>query len=165
MQRLLPWFALIVAATVSVLAVIELDNRSDEQDQLAIPTFVQPSPTEPPSTIVGPTLSPKATLVPAPTATVRRAAATATPQEETPKPSEAKTPTPEPTPERTATPPRTPTPAPALTAGPIDTTKGSTPRTGGGAVANGLLIAGLALVLRAVNSRVLTSAPITRRSP
>jgi hypothetical protein len=147
LERLLPWLALVVAAAIAVVAVIELDSRSGEEP-IAIPTFVQPSPTEPPSTAVGPTLSPTATAGASPTASTRRTAGAAA-ATETPEPSEAETPTAKPSPTRTPTPPRTPTPAPALTAGPLNRTKGSTPRTGGGAVANGLLIAGLALVLRA----------------
>ena len=128
MERILPWLAILVAATVAVLAVIELDNRSDEDDQLAIPTFMQPTPSTP------------ATEAPAR-------------EEETPRPATpadtAADETAAATPKRTATPPRTPTPAPPITPGPTDASRGPTPRTGGGALLPGLLIASLALVVRA----------------
>ena len=55
MDRILPWIALVLAVTISVIAVIELDNRSDEAD-LAVPTFIQPTPSTPaaPTRTLGP---------------------------------------------------------------------------------------------------------------
>ncbi len=66
MDRILPWLAILLAATIAVIAVVELDNRSDEDEQIAVPTFLQPSPLEPttaPSTPddVTATASPRAT--------------------------------------------------------------------------------------------------------
>jgi hypothetical protein len=127
---------------VVVVAVFELDNRSDE-GTLAIPTLA-PAPTAPPSGVAGPTLAPPTTSPPD-----RTASAAATPG--TPAPSFSRTPKPMPTPERTVAPPRTPTPSPVptLPVAPFDKSQGPTPHTGGGAVPNGLLIAVLSLVVRA----------------
>jgi hypothetical protein len=141
LERILAWFAMAIAAAIVVVAVIELDSRTDG-GLPAIPTL---GPTAAPSNATGPTLAPPTTRPLAPRASV---AATSS---ATPAPSFSRTPKPIPTPERTVPPPRTPTPSPASTlrVQPIDKSQGPTPHTGGGAVPNGLLIAVLALVLRA----------------
>jgi hypothetical protein len=128
-----------VAAAIIVIAVLELDSRSDDGG-LAIPTL-QPEPTRAPSTAAGPTLAPPTSPPPKKTASAAG----------TPAPSFSRTPEPMPTPEETAAPPRTPTPSPepTLPVGPIDKSNGPTPHTGGGAVPYGLLIAALTLGLRA----------------
>jgi hypothetical protein len=139
--------AFLIAAGVIVAAIVELDARSGDEP-LAIPTL---GPALSPSA-AGPTLSPSASARPSPSSTPRASAGAAATSAATPQPSFSRTPKPEPTAERTAAPPRTPTPSPepTLPVGPIDKSQGPTPHTGGGAVGNGLLIAGLALVARAV---------------
>jgi hypothetical protein len=141
--------ALIIAVGVAVVAVIELDSRSDD-DTVAIPTLL-PSPS-----VVAPTEEPtdEETEEPAeetdgpakPDGTLGAAQATDEPtasRTATPEPTEEPDPTP--TPE----PPRTPTPEPLGTVGPIDASRGNTPTTGGDAVPGGVGLAVGALALRA----------------
>jgi hypothetical protein len=150
MERVLPWIALLLAAGAVALAVFEIDQRADEPT-LAVPTTA-PSPTR--------RVSPLATEIPEATPTVRPTTsptaepATAAPEETEALPSTTRTATPAPAPTATVTPkpPPTPTPAlaaPALTPGPTDGTRGSTPHTGGGALIPGLTIAVMALLGRA----------------
>lgn len=135
MQRILSWLALIIAVAVSVVAVLELDNRA-EDDVVAEATTIP---------------SPRSIATPRPSSE-----ATESPDEQesaaAPAPSRKATPGRDTT-KRPATaapePPRTPTPEPAIVAGPIDTTKGRTPRTGGNVVPAGIVLAAIALVARA----------------
>ena len=120
MDRILPWLALIIAVGVGVVAVVELDNRSEDDIRAIEPTTV-PSPSE----LASPLASPEATKdARRPPSRTEAAAA--------PEPSKTATPEPTEEPEPTATvaPPRTPTPEPPLAAGPIDTSNGKTPTTG-----------------------------------
>jgi outer membrane biosynthesis protein TonB len=145
LDRILPWLALIIAVGVGVVAVVELDNRSEDDIRAVEPTTV-PSPSE--------LASPLATPEP----TQDAAQATDEPATEVPEtaaaPEPSKTATPEPTdeltPPPTVAPPRTPTPEPPLIAGPIDTSNGKTPTTGGSSLIPGLLLALCALALRAI---------------
>ncbi len=149
MERVLPWIALLFAVGAIGLAVFEIDQRADDAP-VAVPTSV-PSPTR--------RTSPLATESPEATATVRPTASptfepTVEPTQTEALLSTTRTATPAPAPMATVTPrpPPTPTPAlaaPALTPGPTDDTRGSTPHTGGGALVPGLAIAAIALVGRA----------------
>jgi len=151
MERVLPWIALLFAVGAIGLAVFEIDQRADEAP-VAVPTTA-PSPTRrvsPPPTggaEASPTVRPTASPTEEPTAT-------ATPEQTEALPTTTRTATPAPEPTATVTPrpPPTPTPAlaaPALTPGPTDDARGSTPHTGGGALVPGLAIAVIALLGRA----------------
>jgi hypothetical protein len=151
MQRILPWLALICATAIAVVAVIELNDRADD-DRLALEPTALPSPSIEPEASPSPETSepgasPERTARKTPRETATRTRAAPAPETE-----EEQTAEPEPTP--TPEPPRTPTPEPVVSAGPIDTSRARTPRTGGGAVANGLLVLAAALALRATNARV-----------
>jgi hypothetical protein len=149
MERVLPWIALLFAAGAIALAVVEIDQRADEAP-LAGPTTA-PSPTRrvsPPPTVSGqasPTARPTASPTAEPTATAEAEQTEALP-------TRTATPAPAPTATVTPRPPPTPTPAlaaPALTPGPTDGVRGSTPHTGGGALVPGMAIAVIALLGRA----------------
>jgi cytoskeletal protein RodZ len=145
MERVLPWIALLFAVGAIALAVFEIDQRADEAP-LAVP-----SPTR--------RASPLATESPEATATVRPTASptaepTVEPTQTEALPSTTRTATPAPAPSATVTPKPPPTPTPsaavaAVTPGPTDGTRGSTPHTGGGALIPGLAIAVIALLGRA----------------
>lgn len=139
MERFLPWLAVLVAAAIGVVAFIEIDSRSGEDDVTAIPTLV-PSPTF--GVVDSPTPGTTAEASP-------------TDPEASPSPSE-----PEPTlgpeatetPTTTVAPPPTPTPTPEATSPPpVAAEPGqTTPVTGGGAFSGGLalmLLAGLGRLL------------------
>ncbi len=135
MQRVAPWLAVIFAAAIAVVAVFEIDFRSDE-GELAQPTTV-PSPTEP--TTMTPSAYPAPSEPPAATATT---AGPPTPDV-----------TPEPTLSTTVAPTLAPTTAPPITwPTPIPTDMDPMPHTGGGAVGGGaaitLIAAALGLLLR-----------------
>ena len=136
MERIAPWLAVVLAAAIAVVAVFELDMRSDEGDVALEPTAV-PSPSGPttaaPTTMgpetptTAPTERPEATDMPTATATIE---STVTP---TTAPTEA--PTIEPTPEATTAPP---------------VGADEMPNTGGGAVTGGLSVlsfAGVAAIV------------------
>jgi cytoskeletal protein RodZ len=152
MQRFLLPVALVLAVAFGAIAVLEIDNRADD-DQLALPTTA-PSPTARRSP--RPLASPTASVPASPTSTAtREPAASVTEEPETAAPATTRapaTPTARPTPTATVKPPPTPSPTakpPVVTPGPDDRTKGETPTTGGGAVLPGLLMAGVALAVRA----------------
>jgi hypothetical protein len=160
-DRILPWVALIIAAAVATVAVVELDSRSTDDIAAIEPTTV-PSPSE---------------LATPPEVTEDSAQATEEPTEEPTEapasaaaPEPSKTATPEPTvesePTPTVEPPSTPSPEPPLAAGPIDTSNGKTPHTGGSSLVPGLLIALCALAMRAilVQKGRLTAHPERSRS-
>jgi hypothetical protein len=130
MQRVLPWIAVVFAAAIAVVAIFEIDMRSEEEKTMAEPTSV-PSPTnlqtpetmgptQPPAIPAQPTNAPPATTAPS-----------------TPSPRQTEPPTPEPT-EAPAT--AIPTSTPAGTLEPM-------PHTGGGAVGGGLALIGIASTL------------------
>ncbi len=161
MRRILPVLAFVIAAGVVVVAIIELDGRSDTGG-LAIPTL---APALSPA-VVGPTVSPRVTARPSPRRTAKAAATNAP----TPAPSFSRTPEPRPMPERTAAPPRTPTPSPEPTphVGPIDKSNGATPHTGGNSVPAGVALAVAAIASRARSERqtpvILSPNPSARSS-
>jgi hypothetical protein len=139
LDRISPWLALLIAIAIAVVAVIEVYNRDEEDARLATPTSV-PSPTGRATPTQSATDSPAApTEAPATTEPKTVAA---------PEPSRTKAPKPEATDRPTPEPPRTPTPEPVITPGPIDTTRGRTPRTGGDALVPGVVVALVALALR-----------------
>ncbi|MGH2668606.1 MAG: hypothetical protein ACRDH5_05710, partial [bacterium] len=75
MERIAPWFAVVLAAGIAVLAVFEIDMRSDE-GEMALPTAVA-SPSGP--TTAAPTTMGPATMAPTTSAPAELPAATQTP--------------------------------------------------------------------------------------
>jgi serine/threonine-protein kinase len=152
MGRILPILALILAVGIAVVAVIELDSRSDDDD-IALPTTL-PSPTFGDIVTEEPTEEPAATdeVTEEPEGSVARSAAAVTDE---PEPTETQQPAPTEEPQSTPTvaPPRTPTPEPAITVGPVDASRGNTPTTGASSVPAGTILAFAALALRATLSR------------
>jgi len=146
LERILPVLAMIVAVFVVVVAVVELDSRSDDDQRAIAPTTI-PSPSDAPSPTAIPSPTQDVTDEPVtdtPEPTLRRTAAApapATSVRSTPSATAA-----EPTP--TVAPPRTPTPEPAITAGPINRGAGRTPHTGGSSLLPGLVLAAAAALMR-----------------
>jgi hypothetical protein len=138
LERVLPWLAVVFAATIAVVAVFEIDMRSEE-GQLALEPTAIPSPAT--------TAGPETPLSEAPTTPTSQAEATAAPTE---PPA-----TPEPT--ATAAPVETETPAPTVEAPtaspPHVTATRPMPHTGGGAVGGGSVVFALAAALRFVVRR------------
>ena len=150
MQRILPWLALICAVAISVVAVIELDDRADD-DRLALDPTIRPSPSA--RALASPTPDDTEPEETSPARTARRRTPRETTQrtEAAPAPTRAtakETPEPEPEPTPTPEPPATPTPEPAVTAGPIDASGTRTPHTGGSALPSGVALFTVAAGLR-----------------
>lgn len=136
MDRIAPWLAIVFAAVIAVVAVFEIDMRSEEDDLALEPTTV-PSPTDAPTTdgptTAAPTTTAPGAMPPAPTDTPAATVA--------PSPTEA--PTEAPTAEPTIAPPTT---APPDGVDPM-------PHTGGGAVPAGIALIALAGTLGLVTRR------------
>lgn len=137
MERVFPWLAVVFASVIAIVAVFELDMRSDKGQQ-AIPTRI-PTPTEEttPGAQASPTQAPSVPTTPM---------GPPTPEPTTPVPTSTPTETEEPLP--TATPEE---PSPSIS--PPIVTEEPMPHTGGGAVAGGSALLGLALGLRLVVRR------------
>jgi hypothetical protein len=135
MDRIAPWLAIVFAAVIAVVAVFEIDMRSEEDDLALEPTTV-PSPTVAPTTdgptTAAPTTTAPGAMPPAPT--------------DTPAATVAPSPTQAPTEAPTASPAAEPTSAPATTAPPAGADP--MPHTGGGAVPAGIALIALAGTLK-----------------
>lgn len=136
-ERILLWLALLFAIAVIVVALIEVDRRSEEEDVALQPTAV-PSPTlAAPTQELGP-LAPPGTATASPGETQPIPPPTAT----TAQPAGAE-------PAETAAPPPTPSPAPVVPT-PTPRVSGAEepmPVTGGGALPSGLTFVALGLAL------------------
>jgi hypothetical protein len=119
--------ALLIAAGVIAAAFVELNQRSDDDGDVALEPTIIPSPSSGPA---------EETFTPPPVET------------EDPEPS--KTEAPADTPERSVSAPRTPTPEPDGTMGPIAIGGSKTPHTGGSSAPAGLALLVVALALRAL---------------
>ncbi len=137
MERVFPWLAVVFASVIAIVAVFELDMRSDEGQQ-ALPTML-PSPTDEttPGAQATPTQAPAVPTTPM---------GPPTPEPTTPAPTSTPAETEEPVP--TATPKE---PSPSI-APPVEDEE-PMPNTGGGAVAGGTALVGLALGFRYVVRR------------